>query len=65
MVQQAIFKAWLPEKKHLTKTRIVCTIHARVMERLSPETIELAQSASYTHIKDIVKSEHVQITEKE
>ena len=36
-----------------------------VMERLSPETIELAQWASYTHIKDIVKSEHVQLTEKE
>ncbi len=32
------------------------------MERLSPETLELAQPASYTHIKDIVKSEHVQIT---
>ena len=33
-----------------------------VMERLSPETLELAQSASYTHIKDIVKQEHVQLT---
>ena len=33
-----------------------------VMERLSPETLELAQPAFYTHTKDIVKSEHVQIT---
>ena len=32
------------------------------MEQLSPETIELAQSASYTHIKGMVKSEHVQLT---
>ncbi|MCE2401527.1 phytanoyl-CoA dioxygenase family protein [Candidatus Poribacteria bacterium] len=33
-----------------------------VMERLSPETRELAQPAHYTHIKDIVKQEHVQLT---
>lgn len=33
-----------------------------VMERLSPETIELAQQASYTHMKEIVKQDHVQFT---
>ena len=33
-----------------------------VMERLSPETIELVQPASYTHIKEIVKSEYIQLT---
>ena len=33
-----------------------------VVERLSSETVELAQPASYTHIKDIVKSEQGQIT---
>ena len=33
-----------------------------VTERLSPETRELAQPASYTHTKDIVKQEHVLLT---
>lgn len=33
-----------------------------VMERLSPETVELASHAHFTHTKDIVKQEQVQIT---
>ena len=33
-----------------------------VMERLSPETRELVQPAYYTHVKDIVKQEHVRLT---